>query len=137
MMKIEGGDLDLLFNLTTAFCGFEAAVAIRDFVASYDRQVTIEDILDAGEIDKTADWTINEHTALVEKMEATETFKPELSDDQIVNLARYFVTLPSEVAMKLWTVLGDGDVQNVIRTHQSTTPEGTVVSEHLITILGG
>ncbi len=133
----EGGDLDLLFNLTTAFCGFEAAVAVRDFVASYDRQVTVEDILDAGEIDKTADWTINEHSALVEKMEAAETFKPELTDDQIVNLARYFVTLPSEVAMKLWTVLGDGDVQNVIRTHQSTTPEGTVISEHLITILGG
>ena len=133
----EGGDLDMLFNLTTAFCGFEAAVAVRDFVASYDRQVTVEDILDNGEIDKTTDWTINEHSALVEKMEAAETFKPELTDDQIVNLARYFVTLPSEVAMKLWTVLGDGDVQNVIRTHQSTTPEGTVISEHLITILGG
>jgi hypothetical protein len=133
----EGGDLDMLFNLTTAFCGFEAAVAVRDFVASYDRQVTVEDILDNGEIDKTADWTINEHSALVEKMEAAEIFKPELSDDQIVNLARYFVTLPSEVAMKLWTVLGDGEVQNVIRTHQSTTPEGVVISEHLITILGG
>ena len=70
-------------------------------------------------------------------MEASEVFKPELADEQIVNLARYFVTLPSEVAMKLWTVLGDGDVQNVIRTHQATTPEGVVISEHLITILGG
>jgi len=133
----EGGDLDVLFNLSSAFCGFEAAVAIRDFVASYDRQVTIEDILDDGKIDKTTDWTINEHSALVEKMEASETFKAELTDDQIVNLARWFVTLPSEVAMKLWTVLGDGDVQNVIRTHQSTTPEGVAISDHLVTILGG
>ena len=133
----EGGDLDLLFNLTTAFCGFEAAVAVRDFVASYDRQVTIEDILDNGDIDKTTDWTINEHSALVEKMESAEVFKTEITDDQIVNLARYFVTLPSEVAMKLWTVLGDGEVQNVIRTHQATTPDGVVISEHLITILGG
>ena len=90
-----------------------------------------------GKIDKTADWTINEHSALVEKMEATEVFKAELTDDQIVNLATYFVTLPSEVAMKLWTVLGDGDVQNVIRTHQTSLPNGTAISDHLVTILGG
>jgi len=133
----EEGDLDLLFNLTTAFCGFEAAVALRDFVASYDRQVTVEDVLNEGKIDKTADWTINEHSALVEKMEAVEIFKSELTDDQVANLAAYFVTLPSEVAMKLWTVLGDGEVANVIRTHQSTTPSGIVISDHLVTILGG
>ena len=104
----------------------------------FDRQVTVEDILDAGEIDKTADWTINEHSALVEKMEAAETFKPELTDDQIVNLARYFVTLPSEVAMKLWTVLGDTDnINNVVALHKAETSEGTRVSDHLVEILGG
>ena len=32
----EGGDQDLLFNLATAFLGFEAAVALKDFVDKYE-----------------------------------------------------------------------------------------------------
>jgi hypothetical protein len=70
-------------------------------------------------------------------MEASEVFKAELNDIQIGNLASYFVTIPSEAAMKLWTVLGEGAVENVIRTHQATTADGTSVSDHLVTILGG
>jgi hypothetical protein len=38
----EDGDLDLLFNLASAFVGFEAAVAIKDFVEKYEWQVTVE-----------------------------------------------------------------------------------------------
>jgi len=49
-----------------------------------------------------------------------------------------FVSLPSEVAMKMWTVLGDADnVNNVVALHKAQTSEGTRVSEHLVTILGG
>ena len=48
----EEGDRDLLFNLATAFLGFEAAVSLRDFVEKYEWQVTIEDILDAGDLSK-------------------------------------------------------------------------------------
>ena len=46
----EEGDRDLLFNLATAFVGFEAAVALRDFVEKYEWQVTIADILDNGRL---------------------------------------------------------------------------------------
>ena len=134
----EKGDLDLLFNLANAFLGFEAAVQLKDFVVNYAWQVTIEDLLDNGEIAKTSEWGINDHAAMIEKFEAAETFKADLSDDQIQNLAEYFVTLPSEVAMKLWTVLGDCDnVNNVVALHKAKTASGTQVSEHLVTILGG
>tara|TARA_Y100001938_G_scaffold147551_1_gene228976 strand:+ start:145 stop:1221 length:1077 start_codon:yes stop_codon:yes gene_type:complete len=134
----EQGDLDLLFNLASAFLGFEAAVSLKDFVVNYAWQVTIEDLLDNGEIAKTSEWGINDHAAMIEKFEAAETFKADLSDDQIQNLAEYFVTLPSEVAMKLWTVLGDCDnVNNVVALHKAKTASGTQVSEHLVTILGG
>jgi len=95
-----------LFNLSAAFVGFEAAVAFNDFVQNYDRQVSIKDLLVDGELDKVKDFTINEHTALVEKMEANVTFKEALPDEQVQNLAAYFLQLPSEVAMKLWTVMG-------------------------------
>ena len=82
--------------------------------------------------------SINDHSAMIEKFEASEVFKAELSDERITNLANYFVQLPSEVAMKLWTVLGDADViDNVVRLHQAETASGTKVSEHLVEILGG
>ncbi len=134
----EGGDRDLLFNLATAFVGFEAAVALRDFVEKYEWQVTIADILDAGDLSKTEQWGINDHAAMIEKFEASKIFIDELDATQIKNLSNYFVALPSEIAMKLWTVLGDADnINNVVALHKSTTSDGTRVSDHLVEILGG
>ena len=123
-----------LFTLTSAFVGFEAAVAFNDFVANYDRQVTIEDIMIDGSIDMVADFGINDHNALVEKFEAQEIFKEVLPQDQIDNLARYFVTLPSEVAMKLWSVLGAGALENTMNLHQSSVGDRSV-SDYLVEIL--
>ena len=134
----EDGDRDMLFNLATAFLGFEAAVSLRDFVEKYEWQVTIEDILDAGDLSKCEKWGINDHAAMIEKFEASEVFKEDLTEEQITNLAQYFVSLPSEVAMKLWTVLGDTDnINNVVALHKAETSEGTRVSDHLVEILGG
>ena len=134
----EGGDTGLLFHLATAFVGFEAAVSLKDFVDRYEWQVTIEDILDAGEVAKTAQWGINDHAAMIEKFEASQTFAETLTEPQVQNLADYVVTLPSEVAMKLWTVLGDTDnIDNVVAIHKAAASDGTRVSDHLVTILGG
>ena len=128
----------MLFNLATAFVGFEGAVALRDFVEKYEWQVTVEDLIDNGEIDKTDKWGINDHAAMIEKMEAAKTFAEPLSEAQIANVAEYFVTLPSEVAMKLWTVIGDSDnIDNTIALHKAETKDGRRVSDHLVEILGG
>jgi hypothetical protein len=134
----EDGSRDLLFNLATAFVGFEAAVALRDFVEKYEWQVTIEDILDNGEFDKVDKWGINDHAAMIEKFEAAKIFSETLTPEQVTNLAEYFVRLPSEIAMKLWTVLGDADhIDNVVALHKAETTDGRRVSDHLVEILGG
>ena len=134
----EDGDRDLLFNLATAFLGFEAAVSLRDFVEKYEWQVTIENILDDGDLSKCAKWGINDHAAMIEKFEASDAFKEDLAENQIANLAEYFVALPSEVAMKLWSVLGDTDnINNVVALHKAQTKAGRRVSDHLVEILGG
>jgi hypothetical protein len=113
-------------------------VSLRDFVEKYEWQVTIEDILDEGDFSKTQKWGINDHAAMIEKFEASGVFKEDLAEGQITNLAEYFVSLPSEVAMKLWTVLGDTDnINNVVALHKAETGEGTRVSDHLVEILGG
>jgi len=71
-------------------------------------------------------------------MHASNIFEEELTQAQIDNLAAYFLILPSEVAMKLWTVVGDNDcVENCIKLHKATAADGTSVSEHLVKILGG
>jgi len=111
---------DTLYQLSAAFVGFEAAVAFNDFIREYERQVTIEQILDDGAIDKTSDFEINDHTAMVEKFEAAGAFAEPMTDTRIKNLTAYFVTLPSEVAMKLWQAVGSSGCQeNVVRMHEA------------------
>ena len=129
-------NLPMVYELGCAFVGFEAAVALRDFVEKYERQVTIQMILDEGQIEKTAEFGINDHSALVEKMEAAEVFNGELTEEQIQNLGAYFLSLPSEVAMKLWTVLGNGELQNTVALHQCVV-DGTPVSAHIVELLTG
>ena len=125
-----------LFNLSSGFVGFEAAVAFNDYVENYAKVVTPEDILDKGEHKLVKDFGINEHTALVEKMQASECFKDELAEAQVQNLATYFIALPSEVAMKLWQVLGEGEMANTIKLHKCQV-DGRAVSSHLVELLTG
>jgi len=125
----------MLFNLATAFVGFEAAVAYRDFVANYERQVTVEDILDKGDLSIASDFGINEHTAMVDKFDASGVFSEKLPEERVGNLANYLVTLPSEVAMKLWTLLGNGPLENTVALHQAKTADGSSVSSYLVEIL--
>jgi hypothetical protein len=132
----EGADTSVMFPLATGFVGFEAAVSFKDFVDNFERQVTIENILDEGKIQLTDRFGINDHNALVEKMEAKEIFTAPLSEERVENLARYFMVVPSEVGMKLWTVLGQGDNANVIAFH-GTIVDGKSISNHLVELMTG
>ena len=78
---VAGGCQSCTFNLTSAFVGFEAAVAFNDFIQNYDRQVSTDDILVKGDFSKLADFGINDHTAIIDKFEAEETFKDELEQN--------------------------------------------------------
>jgi hypothetical protein len=132
-------DHNALYHLATAFVGFEAAVAFRDFVATMDRQVTVDDILNKGDFAKVRDFDINDHSALVSKFEAEQVFATELSDDQIGNVARYMMTgMPSEVVMKVWALLGQtgGDEQkNLLKIHKAEV-DGRTFSDFLVEMLG-
>jgi len=127
----------LTYQLACSFVGFEGAVAFNDFVQNYERQVTIEMILDQGKVEKTKDFGINEHCAIIDKLEASDRFMQAMAVEQVQNLANYFVTLPSEAAMKLWTVLGKGDNENVIALHKSEASDGTKVSARMVEMLTG
>jgi len=108
-----------VFNISSVFVGFEAAVSLCDFIKRHRHVVTVGDILSDGNIDLTSEFGINDHSALVEKMETCGTFNDVLKESELENLASYFKTLPSEVAMKLWYSLtsSGGDIQNTIKLH--------------------
>ena len=139
MLDNENADLGLLFNLSHGFIGFEAAVSFRDFVENYERQVTIEDILDAGKLDKTKDFGLVDHVALIEKMDAADVFKTSIPDNRLLNLVNYFDTLPSEARMKLFTTLTAANSQisaeNGSNFHKLLAKQGKV--EAFIKLLGG
>tara|TARA_R100000808_G_C2149111_1_gene157435 strand:+ start:704 stop:1783 length:1080 start_codon:yes stop_codon:yes gene_type:complete len=133
---------DIVYNLCVGFVGFEASVAFADFVRNYERQVTVDDLLVHGKIEKTSHFDINDHSAMVEKMEASGSFSEKMSQEKVENLAKYFMTLPSEVAMKLWAVLGSDSITaevreaNVVALHQARV-DGRSVQAHLVEILTG
>ena len=123
-----------MFTLAQSFVGFEAAVALNDFAQNYERVVTVDQLLNGERVDALSAFSLNEHCAMIEKLESEEVCKSELSDDHISNLANYFVSLPSEAAMKLWTVLSTAGVQdNVVKFHGAN--DG-IVGSHLSKILG-
>lgn len=137
MFQPEGFDAGILFTLTNGFVGTEAAIALVDFIKGYDRQVSIEDILDAGSFEKLEDYGITEYTALVDKMEAAKVFTEDLTDTRAKNLAHLFATMPSEVAMKLWTALtGNAESEDNVVKFYAQSPLGRPVAEHLIEMLG-
>ena len=97
----------------------------------------LEMLLDDGKIDKTSNFGINEHCALIEKIEASDVFTAALNENQIQNLANYFVTLPSELAMSLWKTMSSGKQAtfNVAALHGMTASNGQSVKDALIEIL--
>jgi len=127
----------VLYHLASSFVGMEAGVAFNDFVQNYDRQVTVEDVLNNKAVEMTKDFGVNEHNALVEKLEASENLKEKLSDEHVQAIANYFVKLPSEVAMKFWQVVGRLSQDNAIALHKATSSGGIKISAFMVEMLTG
>jgi len=117
-----------LYHLAHAFIGFEGAMAFNDYVKNYCKVVTPEDILDKGKISLTKKFKINDHNSLIEKFKAKKSFDVKLETKQLQNLAEYFTTLPSEIAMTLWQAMGSGEeaTHNVAKLHGLQTKSGSV-----------
>ena len=105
-----------------------------DFAANYERQVTVEDIIDHGRIDRTADFDIVEHTAMVSKIKDSGALAPVLTETQLQNVANYLTTLPSEVAMVLFSaipVAGENGSINIAALYALTAANGKTVRDFI------
>ena len=134
LSSIENGTV--LYHLANAFVGMEAAVALNDFIANYKRQVTVDDVINNGKLELTKDFANNDHLALIEKMKAENLFSEPMDSNQLQNLAEYFVSLPSEIAMTIWTHIGKAKCQqNIAGFHGTTTKNGTRVNMHIVELM--
>ena len=132
--QIEGSSVT--YHIACSFIGFEGAVAFKDFLDKYDRQVTIEDLLDDGKFDKIKGWKINDHNAMVEKMKAKNIFAERLSDTRLDNLAKYFLQLPSEIVMVLWQSMAQTDESTYnIAKLWAIEVDGTSIQDYVVGIL--
>lgn len=123
---IQRGDLvkpgktsPVLYNLACSFVGLEAATQFGDFVKNYKHQVTPENILDEGKFDLVKDFSINDHTSLVEKIVTQKHLQKKFTSKVSKNVVEYFNMLPSEVAMKFWTSIGIENSENLVKIHNN------------------
>jgi len=132
---LEESPHDLLF-LASAFVGHEAATQFHDFCKNYSTQVTPEDIIFHGKYNKTANWEINQHANLIDKIgEKTNLFKETLNTKHIENLARYFLTIHAELAMKLWETVTLQHAEVGIALYEAVI-DGRAISDYIAELNG-
>tara|TARA_Y100000034_G_scaffold59657_1_gene72510 strand:+ start:262 stop:1332 length:1071 start_codon:yes stop_codon:yes gene_type:complete len=125
-----------LFTLAMAFVGLEAATQLNDFVANYDRQVSVDQLLSGKAWDKVNKFDINQHNAMIEKMNAVELFAGKIPPRKMKNLAEYFVRMPAEPAMVLFEKIVTSADVNVPAFHKLKTSKGAI-KVHIVKIMKG
>ena len=137
--KTDGTTNAIIFNLAQGFVGLEGAVAFIDFRKNYSRQVTIEHLLDEGRFDKVKDWGINDHLAMIEKFENKDVFVELLNETRAQNVLDYFAMIPSECAMKLWTLINleESHEDNMTLIHGGRTSKGEAASDIIVRMYEG
>lgn len=113
-------NLTQVFNIGCGFIGFETAVQFKDYVATYEKQLSVDDILVEGKIDATKGFKLNEYLALTDKIIQSKRLTASMPKEEMNNTARYFFKLPSEAAMKFYTAAtqGDADIKFVLEFHK-------------------
>jgi hypothetical protein len=130
-----GQSSSVIFNLCQAFLGLEAAMSFNDFIRTYDNQLTAEDILKHGKVAKTKKFDINDHSAMIEKIETYFNSNIELTDTNLENLSDYFLILPSECAMILWEKIGSTGVNCIDNARRFHQVKNGIVNAHLVKML--
>lgn len=119
-----------------SFVGIEAAGEFADFVEKYEFQVSPADIMDHGKVELTKGWQIGEYMGLADKIIRADYFKKELTENQMDNIVKWFVMLPSEVAMTVFNAIGAEEQKNIIEFH-SRVVDGVAISDIICEIITG
>jgi len=115
LLNDENGDNIALMLVSTGFVGTETAIAFREFVVNYDRQVTPEEVFIDGNLAKAESLDLVEHCALIEKAEIKEIFG-ENTKVSPANAFGYLNLAPAEAKLKfLQTITSNLDFFTLVR----------------------
>ena len=110
-MSLDKG-LDLLspdnmevYFIAEGFVGTEAAIKFKDFLEKYDKQISVEDILDNKKPGIASKIDLNEANALIDKIAASDEYKNNMDEVRAKNLACFVHGISAELAMKAWECL--------------------------------
>ncbi len=131
--------LESIYNISCSFVGMQASVSFADYLKNCERKVSIEDVFYDGKLDLVEDFTLSEHCDLIEKLDEENSAlfigPEEIEEEVLANVCEYFVKVPSEAAAKLWSIIGSGELKNIVAFHKSKTADGTVIREYIVDIL--
>ena len=102
----EEGKLPMdVYFIGEGFVGQEAAIAFKDFVEKYSKQVSVRDVLDGKKQNLIKDFKVNDSNAMIDKLAGSDEIKNGLNNDEVENLAKFIYTIQAELAMKAWEKL--------------------------------
>jgi len=127
--------MDLYF-IGEGFIGQEASIAFRDFVETYERQVSVEDILNGRNQDIISDFGINEANSMIDKLADSKAFKNKLSGEQIANVATFVTKISPELTMKAWEALTRANGDAVAQMWGVTLSNGISFGNYIAEIVG-
>jgi hypothetical protein len=129
--------LDTFYNLASGYIGMEAAIHSRDYFKNFEKIVSVDDIL-TGKFDGLKAFKLGEYTALVDKIMDSGKLSKDMPADQIDNLLRFFMRLPSEAGMKFYTDAAKRpNIMDLVLKMHTMTVDGKSVKEHITGLLGG
>lgn len=96
--------------LCYGFLGNEVSLSFSNFLRSTSRKEAYEQIIDNGNVEYCKDWSTTQHILFINRIVKSGLIKQFIKTSVIENLAKYYVRLPNELGVKLWSSLGDSVV---------------------------
>ena len=102
---VAGSRPEGFYALCTGFVGTEASIAFAEFVAKYEKQISVQDVLDGTAGAGTAKaLKASESMAVLDKI-VDHAENNEWSDDEADNIVTFVKALPAEQMVHLWNAI--------------------------------
>jgi len=126
--------MDLYF-IGEGFIGQEGSIAFRDFVETYERQVSVEDIFEGRCKEVINSFGINDANAMIDKISDSDLFKGKLEDHQLKNVALFVSGISPELAMKAWEALTRANGDAISKMWSINLPDGKSFGNYIASIV--
>jgi len=128
----EAGKVGMdVYFIGEGFIGQEAAIAFKDFVDKYEKQVSVDDVLNGKKGKLIEKFQVNDSNAMIDKLAISDQIKDGLTETQATNLAKFIYTIQAELAMKAWEKLTNANPEVVKMLWETEVEKGKDFGEYI------